>query len=65
MLELETQKNDIEASLRETKNDISELIAQKENFKKQNNNYNRINIKKNFDVNEFVEEQESLEISNR
>lgn len=42
-----------------------DLKADKDNIKKQNNNYSMVNIRKNFDVNEFVEEQENLEISNR
>lgn len=63
--ELEEQKNDILSTLREVKNEISDLKAQKENLKKKSNNFNMVNVRKNFDVNEFVEEQETLEISNR
>ena len=45
--------------------DISELKARKEQLKKQSSNYNMVNIRKNLDMNEFEEEQETLEISNR
>jgi hypothetical protein len=64
-LELEEQRNDLLSSLREAKGDISELKAQKENLKKQSSNFNMVNIRKNLDMGEFEEEQETLEISNR
>jgi chromosome segregation ATPase len=65
VMELEEQKNDIEDGLREVKMQIEDMKAEKENLKKQNNNFNMVNTRKNYDLNEFMEEQEGLEISNR
>ena len=58
-------KDQAQTNLSLAKIKVAELKREKENLRKQISNFNQINTRKGYDVNEFIAEKESLKISNR
>lgn len=58
-------RDQAENELHLSKIKVTELKIEKENLRKQISNFNQINTRKGYDVNEFIGEKESLKISNR
>lgn len=63
--EVEQIRNDLKDEYEQNRINLNELKNQKDGLRKQIRNFEIVNQKKNFDVNEFLEEQQYLTISNK